>query len=339
MSELSKEARALLEAARAAEDPRPADRARVLAALSARLALPALPDPSAGAGASAAGSGAAAGTGAAAAVKPGAGLTAAAKVKIVVAVVVVSAGGAGTYKLIDSGRTTDEDRQLAAVTAAAKVEPREVTSRSVAASPAKASAEPRTVEPKTAEPQTGRRARLATAVPPSPPSPIVRPAPKIARRAVTVDAAPDEPGAPGGAPAPAVGDPAEPVPTGPGVTAATVLRPAPAPALVKAPSPSTPPPRPRCDTSAELALLKDAQASLRARDGERALAALGRHARRCSAPTFGEEARAARVLALCLVGRVADARREADRLRRESPRSLHLARLRSSCARAKRTKP
>jgi hypothetical protein len=81
----------------------------------------------------------------------------------------------------------------------------------------------------------------------------------------------------------------------------------------------------------ELALLRDAHTALRDGDGAGALALLREHARRFPAGALSEERDAARVLALCKVGRVAEARDVASRFLREHPRSPQASRVARAC--------
>jgi len=90
----------------------------------------------------------------------------------------------------------------------------------------------------------------------------------------------------------------------------------------------------RCSAARELKLLSAAQAALRDADGQRAIDLLDQHAKSCPSATFWEERSAARVLALCLLHRKAQALGEAEQLVSRAPRSPLLARLRSSCAAA-----
>jgi hypothetical protein len=89
-----------------------------------------------------------------------------------------------------------------------------------------------------------------------------------------------------------------------------------------------------CSTREELRLLTDAQTALRDRHGREALALLDHHAVLCPRTQFSEEHSAAHILALCLVHRRDEALRETARLALDIPKSPQLARLRSSCAAA-----
>lgn len=87
----------------------------------------------------------------------------------------------------------------------------------------------------------------------------------------------------------------------------------------------------------ETSLLRSARAALDAGDAERALALLGRHAQLWPEGVLAEERLATKVLALCALGRVAQARETAGELESLAPASPHLARVRSSCARRSST--
>jgi hypothetical protein len=80
---------------------------------------------------------------------------------------------------------------------------------------------------------------------------------------------------------------------------------------------------------AETALIKKAHLALRAGEAERALSLLDRHAREHPRGQLGEEREAARVLALCRLGRKDEARRAAGRFLAE--RSPLAERIKSAC--------
>ncbi len=90
---------------------------------------------------------------------------------------------------------------------------------------------------------------------------------------------------------------------------------------------------PASDTLAEeLALLRSAQASLRARSPDDALATLAKHASRFPHGALREERMTLQVLALCDRGDVSRARALRDELVRVAPGSSHVQRLSTSCA-------
>jgi hypothetical protein len=83
--------------------------------------------------------------------------------------------------------------------------------------------------------------------------------------------------------------------------------------------------------AAEIELLHDVQAALEAGQPERALQLLDARRGRAAGP-MQEERAAARVVTLCKLGRVDEARGEAARFARDWPRSPLAERVRSSCA-------
>jgi hypothetical protein len=105
---------------------------------------------------------------------------------------------------------------------------------------------------------------------------------------------------------------------------------APAPSAWAAPSRRVP--AMTGDVAAEVRLLSDAQAAVRGGDAARALALLDEHAQRYPKGALGEERDAARVAALCALGRNAEARTLADRFLRTVPDSPHAGPMRASCA-------
>jgi hypothetical protein len=82
----------------------------------------------------------------------------------------------------------------------------------------------------------------------------------------------------------------------------------------------------------ETALLDKAQTALREGRPDAALSALDEHGTQYGDGVLREERIGARILVLCRLGRVAEARAEAARFLQESPRSPVAARVRSSCA-------
>ena len=86
------------------------------------------------------------------------------------------------------------------------------------------------------------------------------------------------------------------------------------------------------DITGETALLDRAQAALREGRADDALRALDEHGERYADGALREERQGARILTLCRLGRVAEARAAAARFLAESPRSPVAARVRGSCA-------
>jgi outer membrane protein assembly factor BamD (BamD/ComL family) len=82
----------------------------------------------------------------------------------------------------------------------------------------------------------------------------------------------------------------------------------------------------------ETRLLQAAQRELARKRTSAALALLDEHAAKFPRGALAEERTAARVLALCDLGRVAEARSSAEAFARASPRSPLIPRLRGSCA-------
>ena len=82
---------------------------------------------------------------------------------------------------------------------------------------------------------------------------------------------------------------------------------------------------------AEIRELRAAQQALRAGEGTRVLALLNQQDTTFSGGTLQEERAAARVLALCQLGQVDEARALAQRFERRWPKSSLLARLKNSC--------
>jgi hypothetical protein len=85
------------------------------------------------------------------------------------------------------------------------------------------------------------------------------------------------------------------------------------------------------DLDAELALLQDVHGALRANEGARALRLLDEHRRRFPNGALAEESEAARVFALCQVGRADEARDVAGRFLREHARSPLAPRVARAC--------
>lgn len=107
----------------------------------------------------------------------------------------------------------------------------------------------------------------------------------------------------------------------------TVAQPAPAVASVHA----RPQPAAATNLAGEMALLASAQAAIQSGDYPTALAKLDEHQRTYPAGVLGEERTAARVVALCGAGRVAEARLLATAFLARHPSSPLAPRVRSSC--------
>ena len=116
--------------------------------------------------------------------------------------------------------------------------------------------------------------------------------------------------------------------------ATAVIAPAPAAAPPTAtidPPTSAQGPAPASSVGAEVALLRDAHAALQSGNAALAVVLLDEHARRFPTGALGEERDAARIFALCALGRTSEARASTDRFLAAYPRSPQAARVRSSC--------
>ncbi len=142
--------------------------------------------------------------------------------------------------------------------------------------------------------------------------------------------------------APAVHPSAEPTRVAATVRTAEPAEPAPPavpeepPSEIMAPAAtSRPPAKSKAENASSLAnevqLLRDVDAALQAGQPERALQLLDSHRGGQRSGAMGEERAAARVVTLCRLGRVNEARAEAARFVRERPRSPLIERVRSSC--------
>ncbi|MDO9020934.1 MAG: hypothetical protein Q8S73_00400 [Deltaproteobacteria bacterium] len=259
MRDLNPDLQSLVDAARAADVPRPDDRERIRRGLAAQLGAAALL-----ASTTATGSASAAGATSAVAVATVATTATSLSTKLAVVALIV-AGGAGTAVLT---RAANAPRAAAV----------------------------------TAHPAPADRPQVA----PLPEAPIVRAS--VAPASVgTVPEALHPVAAPARV---APRAPRAHVGPGPG-------RPAPAWPLIE-----------------EVALLREAQRALQSGGTVRALDLIERHASRYPDGAMREERLALRVVALCDAGRRSEARAAADRFVREAPRSVFVARVRSSCAEA-----
>lgn len=85
------------------------------------------------------------------------------------------------------------------------------------------------------------------------------------------------------------------------------------------------------DVAGEIALLNEAQRALASGQADRALQILDRHAREFPRGSLAEERAAARIIALCALGRVTAARVETAAFVRQSPESPLVERVRAAC--------
>jgi hypothetical protein len=93
--------------------------------------------------------------------------------------------------------------------------------------------------------------------------------------------------------------------------------------------PSTP--RGPATVDTEAALLREADAALRAGNAGRALAAVNEHAARFPGGVLAEERESERIVVLCALGRTEEARTLAAKFVATRPRSPLLGRVRRSC--------
>jgi outer membrane protein assembly factor BamD (BamD/ComL family) len=97
------------------------------------------------------------------------------------------------------------------------------------------------------------------------------------------------------------------------------------------------PPASPATVTDEIALVSRAHAALTSGDPASALALLAEHARRFPNGALGEEREATRVLALCALGRTAEARDAASRFFAAFPGGPQSGRVRASCGGASPT--
>ncbi len=305
---LGPEARALLDAAREADDPTDADRARVRRAVVAAIA--------ASAGASAVAS---AGSAAASAAGGGASATAAGT-----ATATATSAAVGTPALAGAGAAAIV-KVVAVLAVAATVTAIAVTAATPHDGP-DATAVPGDRAPATSAPASVivMRSRERPAG-----TEDVAPGPIAAPVAPPVET--DRPVAPEPARAARSTPRLSPIATRSAGEDAPVAGPAPevAPATLRV----EPPPAPAMPRLAEeVALLGRAQAALRDGAAPRALALLDEHAARFPEGALRQERAATRVLALCAIGRPDEASVEARSFLASSPASPLAARVRASCA-------
>lgn len=112
----------------------------------------------------------------------------------------------------------------------------------------------------------------------------------------------------------------------------------------EAPTPSTTAPKPHVQPpraphsenrlADEVAILSRAGSALRSGQPGLALKVLDEHQRQFPSGVLAQERRAARVQALCALGRASEGVRELERLERSAPNSPHVARARKACGSA-----
>jgi hypothetical protein len=319
MTKLSPQARALLDAADGGDDPSRGDQSRIRAALFAKIGAGAM---AGGAVAGAAGTGAAA---AGAGVK--AGLSTSILVKVAASALVVGSVAVGTYVATRSSGTSTPASSAAAQDTGAVAPPSPPPSTDAVLSPSEgappsagdvpsqdsatqasdeAAASPTSDFARRSDPSSGNpsRANPSGAHPsgrgPSDPSPNGATSNAASLRDAAHAGVPASGTAPGGSPGLAAASPTSSGPT------STI--------------------------EAETRMLREAQTALRDGRADSALAILDKHGASFKEGVLREERIAARVLALCNLGRVDEARAEGRRFLRESPRSPLAERVRTSCA-------
>jgi hypothetical protein len=301
MSKLSPEARSLFDAAKGGDGPTADDRTRVRAKLAARLGAGVLVG-------GAIGSTVAGGTAAAGAKVAGVGALA---LKLLATVAVVGGLGGGAYAVTRTPAAPPASLESAALsTRGAETTDRVLQDIAVANAEPDADADTdtdadvRTDTGAGADARTGAAAAAATATatggaPASRPrSASVLPAPNSSTSTSTSSVSSAPTAAP---PTAAIGAPASVAP-------------------------------PRSPLEEETALLGEAQAALRQGRTDVALRALDQHGQKFGAGALRDERIGTRILVLCSTGRIDEARAEAARFLRESPRSPMAARVRASCA-------
>lgn len=113
-----------------------------------------------------------------------------------------------------------------------------------------------------------------------------------------------------------------------------VRAPAAKPELSATPAPSPAEdlrPEPSCSLRVEVMLLQKGQLALSAGRPEEALGLFLLHRERCPEGTLHEERDAGRIIALCQLGRSAEAKAEREAFLRSAPRSPHLLRIERAC--------
>lgn len=298
MNGLSPDARSLLRRVKPAHEPSPAERERVRVALAVRLA---------------AGTALSASTAAAGGSSAAASLNALSVGKALLSGLLLSSLGMGALTLARGGF---EERRPAAVTAGERSANKAAEPPSVAARAPEASANTVEVDERPAAPELYNRAVRRVE------SPVTRtPAP------VAV-----EPGAPSAEPPSVVASSSAAEP--PSVAAFS------APAVASPSSAGVNPPRvPDAPAlAAEARALADAQRALDQGSPGTALELLGEHERRFRGGLLGEERAAARVFALCAMGRHADAARERASFLAAAPQSPLAARVKAACVTNERSR-
>jgi hypothetical protein len=301
MSELSDEAQSLFEAGRAGHEPRDQDRARVLRGVLVRAGVVTTTLAASSASASSAAGGSASVAGAASATSL-AGLGA----KLVLGLALAGSAGAGVYHYVQPHASAPARPPAASARIASRSAPRVLVEPGL---------EPK-LAPRLAEPE----------LPPGAASPAhIGGAAPSSKSDVRASGLPE-------VPAPAA---PEVTPAGEGsapransVAAFPELA---APASIRASSvPNSG--APGAVLSVEARALADAQRALREGRNSEALALIAQQESAFASGELGQERRAAKIVALCALGRVTEARALALRFLADSPRSPLAARIRATCA-------
>lgn len=302
MSELSDEAQSLFEAGRAGHEPREQDRERVLRGVLVRAGVVTTTLAASSASASSAAGGSASIAGAASATSL-AGLGA----KLVLGLALAGSAGAGVYHYVQPHASEPAQPPAASARLASRSAPPALVEPGVEAK----------LAPRLAEPE----------LPPGAASPahIGAPAPS-SKSDVRVSGLPEVsgPAAPEATPA---GEGS--APRASSVAAFPELG---APATSNRASSAPKSSAPGAVLSAEARALADAQRALREGRNSEALALIAQQESEFASGELGQERRAAKIVALCALGRVTEARSLAQRFLADSPRSPLAARIRATCA-------
>ncbi len=300
MKGLSQESRRLIDAARAGDEPSASDRRRVRTALARKIAVGAAAGVAAATASHAAAGGLAAGTGGGVGA---AGVAGAATAGVGVA---ASAGAGGSASVAMGALGTGLGAKLLVTVALVGA----VGAGTVGYTRHQAAIERATANTTVVARSGAPAARAATV------------SPRVAGPVATLAS-------------PAL-EPAYSAPQAPSLAPPLAVVPSKAPATdsLASPPPASAPKAAAASAStldAEVALLQEVNGALHDEDGARALQLLGDHARRFPSGALVEETQAARVFALCEVGRVAEARDVAGRFLREHPRSPLAPRVSRAC--------
>ncbi len=318
MNDLTPEARALLDSAMPGLEPTAEERARVRSVIASRLAIGVAAGVSTLVASKVAAGGTTGGTALGVAAKGAAASAAAASgagVSTAVGASVATAAGASVVASSTVATVAGVSLMTKVVASIALVGAIGIgATYPLATAPADRSATSSEAKTSAGPPQGPRSAKsVARALDIPPPDPTLVAAPAEIASPTTV------PGL-----VPRVNPPAAPsapvvvVPSGADVPSAVAT----ATATVSAPASAI---------GVEVALLRSANAEMQAGRADRALAMLDDHVHRFPSGALIEEREAARILALCAVGRTDESREAQGRFLREHPRSPQVARVRAAC--------